>query len=119
MGDLFPGLADALVNLRKRRDLSLAATDQDNADVGEKLKGSLISATLTQILTEKRNLRFVSIDGVAASLENYQTGAYPYGKSLYVIVPSTVSPQAAAFVAFLAKPAAELLLRKASLIVGR
>ena len=119
VGDLFPGLADALVNLRKRRDLSLAATDQDNADVGEKLKGSLISATLTQILTEKRNLRFVSIDGVAASLENYQTGAYPYGKSLYVIVPSTVSPQAAAFVAFLAKPAAELLLRKASLIVGR
>jgi len=118
LGNLFPGLADALVNLRKRRDLSLAATDQDNADIGEKLKGSLVSATVTQILTEKRNLRFVSIDGIAANLENYQSGAYPYGKSLYVVVPSTVSPQAEAFIAFLAKPATELLLRKASLIVG-
>jgi phosphate transport system substrate-binding protein len=119
IGDLFPGVADALLNLRKRRDLSLAATDQDNADMGEKLKGSLISATVTQVITEKRNLRFLSIDGIAANLENLQSGAYPYGKTLYVVVPSTVSPQAEAFIAFLAKPATELLLRKASLIVGR
>jgi phosphate transport system substrate-binding protein len=118
MAGLFPGLGDALTNLRKRRDLSLAATDQDNADAGEKLTGSLISATLTQVRTEKRSLRFVSIDGVAVSLENYRTGAYPYGKSMYLIVPATVSPQAAAFIAFLAKPASESLLREASLIVG-
>lgn len=119
LGELFPGLAGVLRQLRKRRDLSLAATDQDNADVAEKLKGSLNSATLTQITTEKRKLRFVSIDGVAATLENYQNGSYPYGKSIYVVVPSVISPQAEAFLAFLAKPETRLLLRDAGMIAGK
>jgi phosphate transport system substrate-binding protein len=119
LGELFPGMTEALVRLRKRPDLSIAATDQDNADIAEKVKGSLTGAALTQIISEKRNLRFVSIDGVAASLENYQNGSYPYGKSLYVIAPSVVSPEAEAFIAFLAKPATEALLRQAGMITGK
>ena len=116
LADLFPGMADALVHLRKRRDLSIAATDQDNADMGEKVRGSLISATLTQILSEKRNLKFVAIDGVDLSLDNYLNGSYPYGKSLHMVVPSTISPEAEAFVAFLAKPTSQALLRNAGII---
>ena len=116
LGEIFPGMAEALQLLRKRRDLSIAATDQDNADMGEKIKGSLISATLVQIVSEKRNLKFVTIDGVAPSLESYVNGSYPYGKSLLVIVPSEISPEAAAFIAFLAKPAGEELLRRAGVI---
>ena len=119
LGELFPGMAEALQHLRKRRDLSIAATDQDNADMGEKVKGSLISATLAQIVSEKRNLRFVSIDRVAPSLENYLNGSYPYGKSLLVVVPSTISPEAEAFIAFLAKPAGATLLRRAGVIAGK
>jgi phosphate transport system substrate-binding protein len=119
LGDLFPGLPGVLQRLRKRRDLPVAATDQDNADLAEKLKGSLGSATLTQIMTEKRRLKFVSIDGVAPTLENYQNGSYPYGKSVYVIVPSVISPEAEAFLAFLAKPAARSLLRNADVIAGK
>lgn len=116
LGEFFPGMAEALQILRKRRDLSIAATDQDNADMGEKVNGSLISATLTQIVSEKRNLRFVSIDGVVPSLENYLGGSYPYGKSLQVIVPTAIGPEAAAFIAFLAKPAGVELLRRAGVI---
>ena len=119
LGELFPGMTEALGRLRTRRDLSVAATDQDNADMAEKVKGSLNSATLTQIVTEKRKLRFVSIDGVAATLENFENGSYPYGKSVYFVVPSTVSPEAEAFLAFLAKPATRSLLRDAGLIAGR
>lgn len=116
LGEFFPGLTQALQRLRTRRDLSVAATDQDNADMAEKLKGSLNSATLTQIVTEKRKLRFVSIDGVAATLENYQNGSYPYGKSVYVVVPSVIGPEAQAFLAFLARPATRSLLRDAGMI---
>lgn len=119
LGELFPGMAEALQQLRKRRDLSIAATDQDNADMGEKAKGSLISATLAQIVSEKRSLRFVSIDGIVPSLENYLGGSYPYGKSLHVIVPSAISPEAAAFIAFLAKPATKELLRRAGVIAAK
>ena len=119
LSELFPGMTEALVRLRKRPDLSIAATDQDNADIAEKVKGSLTGASLTQIISENRNLRFVSIDGVAASLENYQNGSYPYSKPLYVIAPAVVSPEAEAFIAFLAKPATEALLRKAGVVVAK
>jgi phosphate transport system substrate-binding protein len=119
LGDLIPGFTEALQHLRKRRDLSIAPTDQDNADGAEKLKGSLTSATLTQMVTENRNLRFVAIDGVAASLENYLNGSYRYGKPLYLVVPSAISPEAEAFVSFLAGPAGEALLRRGGLIAGK
>jgi phosphate transport system substrate-binding protein len=118
MEEYFPGMAQALQRLRKRRDLSIAATDQDNLDVAERVKGSLTPTTMVQMLTEKRNLRFVSIDGVPASLENYRNGSYRYGKSLYVIVPSTVSPEAGAFLAFLASPAGQALMQEAGMIAG-
>ena len=119
LGEFFPGMTEALVHLRKRADLSIAATDQDNADIAERVKGSLTGASLTQIVSEKRNLRFVSIDGVAATLENYQNGSYPYDKPLYVIVPPAVSPEAEALIAFLAKPATEALLRRAGVVAGK
>lgn len=119
LGELFPGMTETFQHLRKRPDLSLAATDQDNAEMAEKVKGSLTAATLTQIMVEKRNLRFVSIDGVAATLENYLNGSYPYGKPLYVVVPGAISPAAEAFLAFLAKPAGEAMLRSAALVAGK
>jgi phosphate transport system substrate-binding protein len=120
LGEFFPGMAEALLHLRKNRsDLSIAATDQDNADLAEKVQGSLTAASLAQVISEKRNLRFVMIDGVAATLENYRNGSYPYGKPLYAIVPSAISPEAQAFVAFLAKPATEALLREAGIVAGK
>ena len=118
LGGLFPGMVEAIQQVRKRSDLSLAATDQDNAELGEKTKGSLVGATLVQITTEKRNLRFVSIDDVAPSLAGLQDGSYPYGKIMYLVVPSVVSPEDAAFLAFLAKPAGVSLLRKAGIVAS-
>lgn len=115
---LFPGLAKALAHLRKRHDLSVAATDQDNADMAEATKGSLIAATVAQVAAEKRKLRFVAIDGVAPSLQAYLDGSYPYGKLLYVVAPATPSAEAKAFVQFLASPAARPHLDELALAVG-
>ena len=65
LGQTFPGMSAAMAKVRKRADLSIAATDQDNADMAEKTPGSLVGATLTQLQGENRDLRFVPIDGVA------------------------------------------------------
>ena len=78
LADLFPGMAEAIEHMRSRPDISVAATDQDNAEAAEKIEGSLVGATLTQMTTEKRNLRFVAIDGAAPTLENVANGSYPY-----------------------------------------
>jgi hypothetical protein len=42
-----------------------------------------------------------------------------YAKSLYLIVPAAVSPEAQALVAFLAEPAGEALLRRGGMIAGK
>jgi phosphate transport system substrate-binding protein len=118
LGNLFPGLAEAIEHARTRSDLSVAATDQESAGLAEKTEGSLVGATLTQIMTEKRDLRFVAIDGVAATMANYENGSYPYGKTLYLIVPAEVSPAAASFLSFIATPEGEAILRQAGIVAG-
>lgn len=119
MAQLFPGLGRVLPQLRMRRELSVAATDQDNAEAAERNAGSLVGASLVQILAEKRNLRFLAIDGVMPSLEALENGTYPYAKTMFVIVPSEISPEAAAFIAFLAKPEGIAQLRRHAIGVGK
>ncbi|MDB5522278.1 MAG: ABC-type phosphate transport system periplasmic component-like [Rhizobium sp.] len=116
MGKLFPGLAEALETARLRPDLSVAANDQDNAAAAEKTDGSLVGITLTQIMTEKHNLRFVAIDGVLPSMASYQDGSYPYGKTLFMMVPTDVSAEATAFLSFLATPEGEAILNKVGIL---
>ena len=115
---LFPGMAEAITQLRQRRDLSVAATDQDNADMGERMNGSLVGATLTQMRAEKRNLRFVALDGVMPSVEAYLDGSYRHGKLLYLVAPAAPSAEAKALVDFLVGPPARSRLRDLGLIAG-
>jgi phosphate transport system substrate-binding protein len=109
---LFPGMAAALEAARKRHDVPTAATDQDNADAAERLQGSLAGSTLTQITTERRNLRLVSIDGVPPSLEGLENGSYPFSKPLYFVLPAQKKPAADRFMAFIRSPAGQAVLRE-------
>jgi len=118
LADLFPGMAEAMEHMRSRPDISIAATDQDNAEAAEKIEGSLVGATLTQMTTEKRNLRFVAIDGAAPTLENVANGSYPYEKSLYLVVPAEIGAEAAAFLTFIETDAGKAQLRDAGIVEG-
>ena len=117
LSHLFPGMSDAMAAIRKRADLTVAATDQDNADMAEHVPGSLSGATLTQLKMEMRNLRFVDIDGAAPSLENYKTGDYPFGKSLYFVLGAKKSPACERFLQFLHSPDGIAALHKAGVLM--
>lgn len=82
---LFAGMHEAIETARLRPEIPVAATDQDSADLAEQLVGSFVQAGYSQIVTEKRNLRFVAIDGVSPTLENFETGRYPYEKAFYLV----------------------------------
>jgi phosphate transport system substrate-binding protein len=110
LGGMLPGMAAAIEEARRRPDIPIAATDQDNADLAERVPGSLAASTLTQIKMERRNLRFVAIDGVEPSLENFQNGAYPFGKTLYFVLPAKKAPAAERFIAFVRSPAGQSAL---------
>jgi phosphate transport system substrate-binding protein len=111
LGGMFPGMVSAIESARARQDVPVAATDQDNADAAERTPGSLTGSTLTQIKTEQRPLRLLSIDGVTPSLEALERGAYPFSKTIYFILPENKNPSADAFVAFLRSDAGQAMLR--------
>lgn len=108
---LFPGMVAALEAARTRHDVPVAATDQDNATAAERIAGSLTGSTLTQIRTEQRQLRLVSINGVAPTLEAMESGAYPFSKTIHFVLPAKPNPRAEDFLAFLQSPAGQALLR--------
>jgi phosphate transport system substrate-binding protein len=118
IGALFPEAAVAMERARARPELPVAASDQDNADLAERLKGSLTGATLTQITMEKRPLSFVDIDGVKPTLENLQSGAYPYAKTLYMIADKSRRPSVDTFIAFLHTARGRMALREGGVLAA-
>ena len=110
LGATFPGMVAAIATMRKHRDIPVAATDQDSFRMAERIDGSLVAASLTQVLMEKPRLRFVAIDGVAPSLEDLARGSYPYGKKFYLVLAARHNPTVGRFVEFLRSPAGERLL---------
>lgn len=113
LATLFPGMDAALKQARQRSDLPVAATDQDIADMAERLAGSLISTTYTQMVLERRNLRLITIDGVPPTMAAFESGAYPHTKFFRFINFRLASPAAAQFIAFLQSDEGLLALREA------
>ena len=112
LGNTFPGMAAAIAAMNEHRDIPVAATDQDNVRMAERIDGSLIAASLTQVLMEKSHLQFVSIDGVSPSLENMALGGYPYGKKFLLVVSARHNPTLGRFIDFLRSAEGERILRQ-------
>jgi phosphate transport system substrate-binding protein len=113
LGELFPGVAAAMEKARRRPDIPVAATDQDNADMAEQTPGSLVGSTLTQIRLEKRNLRLVPIEGVEPTFENFERGIYRHAKPLHFVAPARPAPLVERFIAFLRSPEGQRARREA------
>jgi phosphate transport system substrate-binding protein len=111
MGAMFPGTAAAIETARRRPDIPIAATDQDNLTLAERLPGSLAGSSLAQMLAEQRSLRLIPIDGVTPSLTALESGAYPFGKALYFVVPTTKKKGTERFIAFINSPRGQQVLR--------
>ena len=113
LGELFPGMTEAIESARRRAEVPTAATDQDNVALADRTAGSLVGTTMSQIKTEHRNLHVVPLDGVEPTLANFESGAYRFAKHLYFIVPRASSAAAERFVEFLRSPQGVKTLREA------
>lgn len=109
----FPGLAEAFALARQRPEIPVTATDQDNTAVAEGLPGSFVHAGLSQIVTERPDLRVVPLDGVDPSVENLESGAYPYEKPFYLVYAADSAEAAARLLDFLRSEPGRTLLRDA------
>lgn len=113
LGAMFPGMEAAINQARQRPDTPVAPNDQDNADLAEQLSGSLTSMTYSQLMLERRKLHAVALTDVAPTLEAFESGAYPHGRTFRVIHMQQASAAARRFVQFLKTDEAAHALREA------
>lgn len=108
---IFPGMAAAIEQARRRRDVPVAFTDQDSAELAEHLDGSFVQLGLNQVIAEKRKLNPVPIDGSEPSLSNFENGTYLFEKP-YFLVFKFGNRRAEQLLEFLQSPDGQKILRK-------
>lgn len=115
LGETFPQMMAAIDKVRTRIDVPVAATDQNNLEMASTIEGSLVGTSLTQMVTEnyQQQLHFLTIDGAEPTLENLETGVYPYSKPYRFVFADQSIPLVQRFLDFVESSDGERLLRTA------
>lgn len=115
---LSPALKKAVEIADNRLGLLFAATDQETVDKIENIPGSFGVTSLALILSEKRPLRALTLDGIVATPETITSGLYPMVKHFYIILPAVIEPNIQDFIRFIKSPdGAAILVQNGHLVV--
>ncbi len=80
-----PELSSAVDIAFSRKGMVIAMSDQECLNIIEKTPGGFGFGTLTQVLSEKRPLKILSLNGINPSIKTLTNGSYPLFKSLYIV----------------------------------
>lgn len=98
---LSPALKKAIEIADERAGLLFASTDQETVDRIQNTPGSFGVTSLALIISEKRPLRALKLDGVEPTPGACDSGLYPMVKNFYLILPSVLPPHVHEFVEFI------------------
>ena len=96
-----PGLDKAVDKALARYGMIFAVTDQDTANILESTKGALASLSLGQIMSENREVKILSLEGVPPLISGKVNLAYPYFKTYYMILRPDISEETQKFADFI------------------
>ncbi len=113
---LSPVMEKAVHHALRQEGMLTASTDQDNADLLGSIRGAFGACTIAQIESENRQLRPVMLDGVAPTLTNLASGAYPYSKTFFAIVWHA-SPASRHFLQYLQSAEGSAILKRTGHLV--
>jgi len=103
-------MAGAVDLAQKTEGLFVAITDIDVADSLEKIKGSFSPIPLTLIVSEKRLVKVLSLNGVQPSVEALAAHHYPLAKPYYLLVRQDAPESVRKFIAFIRSHQGQQLL---------
>lgn len=107
---LSPAMREAITLAEQRKGMVFAVTDQDTADHLEKVPGALGPLTLAQILSEKRALKALPLNGVVPEAASLANATYPLHKDLLFVTGAKPAAAVQSFVAFVRSPAGRAVL---------
>lgn len=96
-----PDMESALKTAHAREGVKIAMTDEESATAIETTAGAVGSSVLALVLSEKRSVKPLAINGVTPSVKTIADGSYPWLKNFYVLTrvePSASSQLFADFV---------------------
>ena len=93
-----------------RQTAIVSVNDRDAADDLERIPGAIGPSSLSLIVSEKRALRALKLDGKEPTLTNLASGAYPYHKRLFLVTGAKRSAAVERFIAFVRSPAGRKIL---------
>lgn len=85
LSDRVEGLHAAFEAAKARPEVPIGITDQMNLDIAEDLEGALAITTLLQIVSERRALSAVPVNGVLPSPDSLADGTYPFDMKVCVV----------------------------------
>lgn len=95
-----PDIDRAVTDALGRQGMIVAITDQDSADAIEKVPGALGTTTLGQIISEKRRLKTLSLNGVRPG-PTVADAVYPYFKTYFLVTKPDPRPAVRQFIDFI------------------
>jgi len=105
-----PEIRRGLLAAEARPGVRFSVNDQDAADDLERIPGAIGPCSLALIISEKRALKALTLDGREPTVMNAAAGAYPYQKQLFFVTGARRSAAVERFVAFVQSPAGRKIL---------
>jgi phosphate transport system substrate-binding protein len=107
-----PAMNTAVDIALRRKGMIVATTDHDAADAIESVPGAIGGTTLSLLLSEKRALRVISLDGVTPSVRTMDDRSYPYSKTFFMVTKKPPPASVRRFIDFVRSPAGAAILAK-------
>ena len=108
--NISPEIRSGLAAAEARPGVRFSVNDQDAANDLERIPGAIGPSSLALIVSEKRALRALKLDGGEPTPGNAASGAYPYYKRLFLVTGAKRSAAVERFVAFVRSPAGRKIL---------
>lgn len=107
-----PAMSAAVDIALRRKGMIMATTGHDAADAIESVPGAFGATTLSLLLSEKRALRILSLDGITPSVRTMADRSYPYSKTFFMVTRKNLPASVRRFIDFVRSPAGAAILAK-------
>lgn len=112
-----PEIAKGLAIAETRPGMAFAVTDQETAKAIETTPGGIGPTSLALILSERRNLKPLRIDGILPSPDSLADGSYPLDKRMLIVTAPKSPPEALDFIAFVRSDEGRAILTRTGHLV--
>lgn len=107
-----PAVREAVDVALRREGMIVATTDHDAADAIETVPGAFGGTMLSIVLSERRGIRVLSLNGVEPSVQTLKEGTYRYSKTFRMVTKMDPPAPVRRFIDFVFSPAGSAILEK-------